>query len=64
MPEFGSQLSDAQIAAVLSYVRGQWGNKAGRVGVALVSAERAVSAARNVPWNGDSDLAHPGHWER
>lgn len=57
MPEFGSQLSDAQIAAVLSYVRGQWGNKAGRVGVALVSTQRAATAARNVPWNGDSDLA-------
>jgi mono/diheme cytochrome c family protein len=57
MPEFGSQLSDAQIAAVLSYVRGQWGNNAGRVGVALVSTQRAVTATRNVPWNGDSDLA-------
>ncbi len=57
MPEFGSQLSDAQIAAVLSYVRGQWGNKAGRVGVALVSTQRAVTATRSVPWDGDSDLA-------
>jgi mono/diheme cytochrome c family protein len=57
MPEFRSQLTDAQIAAVLSYVRGQWGNKAGRVGVDLVRTQRAVTATRNVPWDGDADLA-------
>jgi mono/diheme cytochrome c family protein len=57
MPGFASQLSDADIAAVLSYVRSQWGNKAAPVGASLVSAQRAATAARSEPWNGDADLA-------
>ncbi|MDB6045177.1 MAG: cccA [Gammaproteobacteria bacterium] len=57
MPAFGSQLSDAQIAAVLTYVRSQWGNKAAAVNPTLVSAQRAATAARSGPWNGDTDLA-------
>jgi mono/diheme cytochrome c family protein len=57
MPEFGSQLSDAQIAAVLSYVRSAWGNKAAPVPAALVGTQRAATAARSAPWNGDADLA-------
>jgi mono/diheme cytochrome c family protein len=56
MPEFGSQLSDAEIAAVLSYVRSQWGNKAAPVGAPLVTTERAATAAHSEPWNGDADL--------
>ena len=56
MPTFGDQLSDAEIAAVLTYIRGQWGNKAGPVGTDLVSAQRAASAAHAGPWNGDADL--------
>jgi mono/diheme cytochrome c family protein len=57
MPEFGSQLSDARIAAVLSYVRGQWGNKGGPVGAALVRTQRAATLTRSAPWNGEADLA-------
>jgi len=57
MPAFGNQLSDAQIAAVLTYVRSQWGNKAAAVNPSLVSAQRAATAARGGPWNGDVDLA-------
>ena len=56
MPGFASQLSDAEIAAVLSYVRSQWGNEAEPVGTSLVTAERATTAARSEPWNGDADL--------
>jgi mono/diheme cytochrome c family protein len=56
MPTFGDQLSDVQIAAVVSYVRSQWGNKAGAVDAALVRAQRASSASRSQPWNGDADL--------
>src|SRR5579859_7671819 len=44
MPAFGSQLSDAQIAAVLTYIRGQWGNKAAAVNQTFVSAQRAATA--------------------
>jgi mono/diheme cytochrome c family protein len=57
MPAFASQLSDEEIAAVLSYVRSQWGNQASPVQAGQVTAERAATAARSEPWNGDADLA-------
>ncbi|HEV7612678.1 MAG TPA: c-type cytochrome [Steroidobacteraceae bacterium] len=56
MPGFASQLSDEEIAAVLSYVRSQWGNQAAPVGAVQVTAERAATTARSEPWNGDADL--------
>jgi cytochrome c oxidase subunit 2 len=40
MPAFGPQLSDADIAAVLSYERNAWGNQAGIVQPAEVAALR------------------------
>jgi len=57
MPNFGAQLSDAEIAAVLTHVRSQWGNKAGAVAAQQVAAQRADTAQRNEPWQGDSDLS-------
>ena len=57
MPNFGAQLSDAEIAAVLTHVRSQWGNKAGAVGAQEVAAQRAATAQRNEPWQGDADLS-------
>src|ERR1700682_5264062 len=57
MPTFGAQLSDAEIAAVLTHVRSDWGNKAGAVGAQQVAAQRAATAQRNEPWQGDSDLS-------
>jgi mono/diheme cytochrome c family protein len=57
MPTFGAQLSDADIAAVLSYVRNHWGNKAGDVSAQLVTAQRAATAQHNEPWQGDADLS-------
>jgi mono/diheme cytochrome c family protein len=56
MPVFGTQLSDAEIAAVLTHVRSQWGNKGGPVSASEVATQRAASAARSAPWNGDADL--------
>jgi mono/diheme cytochrome c family protein len=38
MPPWGSQLSDAQIAGVVTYIRTSWGNKASAVTAADVSA--------------------------
>lgn len=38
MPAWGSQLSNAQIAAAVTYVRSSWGNKASRVTTAQVAA--------------------------
>jgi len=57
MPTFGAQLSDAEIAAVLTHVRGDWGNKAGAIGAQQVTAQRAATAQRNEPWQGDADLS-------
>ena len=53
MPVF-STLSDAEIAAVLTYVRSQWGNSAAPVAAATVAAAREATKARTDPWsNGD-----------
>jgi mono/diheme cytochrome c family protein len=40
MPAFGGQLSDAEVAAVLTYVRSAWGNDADPVPVQLVTELR------------------------
>ncbi|MGA2329197.1 MAG: cytochrome c [Bryobacteraceae bacterium] len=40
MPPIGEQLTDAEIAAVLTYVRSSWGNKAGPVDEALAKKLR------------------------
>ncbi len=40
MPPIGEQLPDAELAAVLTYVRSSWGNKAGPVDEALVKKLR------------------------
>ena len=50
MPPWKGQLSDAEIAAVLSYVRSSFGNSAGAVSVDEVRQARAATAARNAPW--------------
>ncbi|MGE4534526.1 c-type cytochrome [Halomonas sp.] len=40
MPAFGDKLSAEELAAVLSYARGAWGNAAGAVAPALVKQHR------------------------
>ena len=45
MPAFKAQLTDEQIAAVASYVRGAWGNHADPVPASLVAAARTEAAA-------------------
>ncbi|EDY83184.1 Cytochrome c subfamily, putative [Verrucomicrobiia bacterium DG1235] len=52
MPGFGAQLSDDEIAAVVTYVRSAWGNEAQSVSPALVAAERAANPSRG-PWTAD-----------
>lgn len=56
MPAFKSQLNDAEIAAVATHLRTQWGNQASAVTAEAVSRARADTAARDKPWNGDSEL--------
>lgn len=51
MPAFKDAFSDEQIAAVLSYVRQEWGNKAGPVKPEQVKAIRAAIASKGDSWN-------------
>lgn len=46
MPSFGWQLDDAQVAAVLNYVRNQWGSAARPISESEVSQARAALAGR------------------
>ncbi|WP_374581672.1 cytochrome c [Pseudoduganella sp.] len=57
MPAFKDKLGDAEIAAVLSYIRGNFGNQAAAVTPAVVKAARDAGAERKEPLNGDDDLA-------
>lgn len=57
MPNFGAKLNDAEIAAVASYVRSQWGNSASAISPATVTAERGTSSGQNAPWKGGDELA-------
>jgi mono/diheme cytochrome c family protein len=46
MPSYGRQLDDAQIAAVLTYVRNGWGSTAAPVNAADVARVRSDTASR------------------
>ena len=50
MPAWGGVLKDAEIAAVATYVRSAWGNKAAPVATAKVTAIRTATASRKTPW--------------
>ena len=54
MPAF-KQLSDAELAAVSSYVRAEWSNKAAPIAPALFEAERKASS-RTAPFAGGVEL--------
>lgn len=56
MPAFGAQLQDAEIAAVLTHVRSQWGNSAAAVAADTVATVRKETAARAEPFKGDAEL--------
>lgn len=56
MPAFGAALNDEQIAAVLTYLRSQWGNNAAPVSVQTVALAREAHQARTTPFSGDKDL--------
>ena len=50
MPPWGPTLKDVEIAAVATYVRSAWGNKAAPVTTARVTAIRAATRTRKTPW--------------
>lgn len=55
MPAWKS-MSDGEIAAVITYIRGEWGNKAAPVLEATVKAQREATKDRTEPYNGGKDL--------
>jgi mono/diheme cytochrome c family protein len=56
MPAFGSQFDDVQIAAVLSFVRSEWGNAAPPLDAQVVATARKASSEREAPWQGAAEL--------
>lgn len=57
MPAFKDQLQDAEIAALLSHIRSQWGNQGAAVAADAVASARKETAARTEPFKGDAELA-------
>ena len=53
MPAFGAKLTDKQIAAVLTFVRGNkdWGNSSEAISPEAVAATRQATKARSNPWS-------------
>lgn len=56
MPAFGAQLSDAEIAALTTYIRSQWGNNAEPIEAEAVTAARKASESQAEPWQGQDAL--------
>jgi len=42
MPPFGHMLNDEQVAAIVTYIRQSWGNRAGAVSAGEVSRSRGI----------------------
>jgi len=53
MPEWGSRLSDEEIAAVLTHERRSWGNSAEEITSDMVDRIRKETANRTTPWTPD-----------
>lgn len=55
MPAFGT-LADEEIAAVLTYIRSDWGNQAAPITAAAVQAQRQATQAQTGPYQGGAAL--------
>lgn len=55
MPAFKT-LNDAELAAVMSYMRSDWGNKAPEIKPETVKAQRDATKTRTEPYNGGQEL--------
>jgi hypothetical protein len=53
MPPLGATLSDEQVAAVLTYIRREWGQAGSPIDPADVTRARRATAARTRPWTED-----------
>ena len=57
MPHFKEQLTDDEIAAVLTHIRTQWGNKSEAIDSKSVTTIRESTKTRITPYNGDDELS-------
>ena len=57
MPPVGQAFTDDQIAAVLTYIRRDWGQAGAPVDAETVRQVRATTAGRAKPWTNDELLA-------
>jgi mono/diheme cytochrome c family protein len=55
MPPIGSALDDEQLAAVLTFIRREWGQEGTAVEPSTAAAVRALTAGRTRPWT-DAEL--------
>lgn len=53
MTPFADQLSDEEIAAVISYERSSWGNNASPITADQVKQVRAATSSQTTPWKPD-----------
>lgn len=51
MPAFGTRLSDERLAAVLTFIRQEWGNAAAAIPPESVAATREATRERGQPWS-------------
>ncbi len=56
MPAFAGQLQDAELAALLTHIRSEWGNDAAPIAATTVATVRSDTAARGTPFAGDAEL--------
>lgn len=62
MPAFAN-LSDAEIAAVLSHIRGRWGNTATPIAATAVAEQRQAAQARSGAWTAEELKTTFGEWK-
>ncbi|MCI2811086.1 c-type cytochrome [Eoetvoesiella caeni] len=56
MPAFGAQFNDSELAAVLTFIRNEWGNNSQAVDASLVEKVRKETEQQTQPWAGEDDL--------
>jgi len=56
MPSFGEKLSEEEIAAVTTFIRGSWSNGAGAVSLAEVQESIALTKHKTEAWKGQDEI--------
>ena len=56
MPAFGQSLSNAELAALVTYLRGAWSNKSTAVSAEDVATSLVKHSEQSSPWTGETQL--------